>query len=80
MGVVWIQSRSPEYARKLSQIKRGKVVARGVAGGYLRTFEFKRGIAWAKDLINRYTSNLMPTNEPLNGLAASRANFDSKVV
>jgi hypothetical protein len=53
-GVVWIQTRSPQFARKLSQRSDGRLVARGVAGGFLRTFEFKRGMAWAESLIKRY--------------------------
>jgi hypothetical protein len=61
--VVWIQTRSAEYARKLSQRRDARLVARGVAGGYLRTFEFKRGLTWAGRLIARYTQNETPTNE-----------------
>jgi hypothetical protein len=61
-GVTWIQTRSPQFARKLSQRSDGRLVARGVAGGYLRTFEFQRGLAWAQRLIARYTRNGTPTN------------------
>ena len=54
-GVTWIQTRSPRFARKLSQRSDSRLVARGVSGGYLRTFEFPHGVAWAKRLIGRYT-------------------------
>lgn len=60
--VCWIQTRSVEYARKLSQRRDSRLVARGVAGGYLRTYEVKRGLAWAQRLITRYTQNETPTN------------------
>jgi hypothetical protein len=61
-GVVWVQTRSAEYARKLARRSDGKLVARGVAGGYLRTYEFQRGLAWARRLIVRYTQNETVTN------------------
>jgi len=59
---VWIQTRLPHYARKLSQRRDSRLVARGVAGGYLRTYEIKRGLAWAKRFIARHTQNETPTN------------------
>jgi hypothetical protein len=55
-GVTWVQTRSPQFARKLSQRSDSRLVARGVAGGYLRTFEFKRGLAWARRLVARYNT------------------------
>jgi hypothetical protein len=61
-GVTWIQTRSPQFARKLSQRSDFRLVAHGVAGGYLRTFEFQRGLAWARRLIARYTKNETATN------------------
>jgi len=61
-GVTWIQTRSPQFARKLSQRSDSRLVARGVAGGYLRTFEFPHGLAWAGRLIARYTKNGTATN------------------
>lgn len=61
-GVTWVQTRSPLFARKLSQRGDSRLVARGVAGGYLRTFEFTHGLAWAGRLIARYTPNETPTN------------------
>lgn len=61
-GVVWVQTHSPQFARKLSQRSDSRLVARGVAGGYLRTFEFPHGLAWAVRLIARYQKNGMATN------------------
>ena len=62
-GTTWVQSRSPEYAQKLSRRSDGRLVLRGVAGGYMRTFEFPHTLAWALRLIRRYTSNGTVTNE-----------------
>jgi hypothetical protein len=61
-GVSWVQTRSPQFARKLSQRSDSRLVARGVVGGYLRTFEFPHGLAWAGRLVARYTKNGTPTN------------------
>jgi len=61
-GVVWVQTRSPQSARKLSQRGDSRLVAQGVAGTYLRTFEFHHGLAWARRLIARYTRSGMATN------------------
>ena len=59
---VWIQTRSAEYARMLARRNDTRLVARGVAGGFLRTFEVPRGLAWAHRLILRYTSAEKVTN------------------
>ena len=61
-GLTWVQTRSPQFARKLSQRSDSHQVACGVAGGYLRTFEFHHGLAWARRLIARYTAAETPTN------------------
>ena len=62
-GVTWVQTRSPQFARKLSQRSDARLVARGVAGGYVRTFEFQHGLAWARRLVARYlTKSGMATN------------------
>jgi hypothetical protein len=61
-GVVWVQSRRPEFARTLAERQDGRLVATGVAGGYLRTFEFLHSIAWAKKLIKRYTAKFQQAN------------------
>lgn len=53
-GVVWIQCRSPHFARKLSQRNDARLVARGVAGGYLRIYELSRSLAFIQRLIARY--------------------------
>jgi hypothetical protein len=53
-GFTWIQTRSPEYARKLSRRSDGVRVAVGVAGGFLRTYCFKHSLRWAAGLISRY--------------------------
>ena len=61
-GVTWIQTRDPFIARKLSQRVDSRLVVRGVAGGFLRTFEFLHGLAWATQLVTRYTISGVPTN------------------
>lgn len=61
-GVTWIQTRSPKFARKLSQRMDSRLVASGVSGGYLRTYEFHHGMAWAARLFGRYTQNQTATN------------------
>ena len=65
-GVVWVQTREPRHARRLGQRSDGRLVARGVAGGYLKTFEFRRSLAWAARLMKRYMANEMATNDGLN--------------
>jgi len=61
-GVTWVQTRNPAYARKLAKRSDARLVARGVAGGYLRTFEFIHPLSWAERLIARYTSAPMSAN------------------
>ena len=65
-GVTWVQTRSPQFARKLSRRSDGRLVAWGVADGFLRTFEFRHGMAWARRLINRYQSAEVVTNAQIN--------------
>ena len=66
-GVTWVQTHSPQFARKLSQRRDSRLVARGVAGGYLRTFEFLHALAWADRLVARYqTKNEKATNARVN--------------
>jgi hypothetical protein len=62
-GITWVQTRSPRFARKLSQRRDSRLVAWGVEGGYLRTFEFHQRLAWARRLIARYTRHDEATNE-----------------
>jgi hypothetical protein len=78
--ITWVQTRSPEFARKLHQRADGRLVAWGVAGGFLRTYEFPHSLGWARDLIARYTSNELATNGRKIVLAAPVEHFDSKVV
>ena len=61
-GISWVQTRSPQFARKLLQRQDSRLVVRGVGGGYLRTFEFRHSLAWAQRLIARYTLNGKATN------------------
>jgi len=75
-GVCWVQTRSLLFARKLSRRADGRLVAWGVSGGILRTFEFSHGMAWARRLIARYQSAEKVTNARLsasNSQATSRA-------
>ena len=72
-GVTWIQTRLPQVARKLAQRTDGRVVAYGVAGGYLKIFEFQQGLAWARQLIARYQRDEMATNERFLSLAGPTA-------
>jgi hypothetical protein len=68
-NVSWVQTRSPQFARKLTQRSDSRLVMRGVAGGYLRTFEFRHGLAWARRLITRYRSkNEMATKARKTGI------------
>jgi hypothetical protein len=61
-GGVWVQTRSPQLARKLSRRSDGHLVAWGVAGGFLRTYAFGHGLAWARRLVDRYQSAEVVTN------------------
>ena len=65
-GFVWLQSRSPKYSGKLSRRSDARLVAVGVAGGFLRTFEFRHSLSWARKLIARYTTSETRTNARLN--------------
>ena len=66
--LTWVQTRLTLHARRLNQRRDGRLVVRGVAGGYLRTFEFNHRLSWAKRLIKRYTFSEMATGEPITGL------------
>ncbi len=55
-NVVWVQTREPKHAERMRQRSDSRLVVTGVAGGYLRTFEFDvKTLAWARRLIARYT-------------------------
>ena len=64
-GVVWVQTRNPNHARRMAKRSDGRLVAYGVAGGYLKTFELLRSLPWAVRLMNRYTAAEMTANEAL---------------
>lgn len=65
-GVVWVQTRNPKHARRMAQRGDSRLVARGVAGGYLKTFEFQRSLTWAMRLMKRYMSDVGATNAALS--------------
>ncbi len=79
-GVVWVQTREPRHARRLGQRSDGRLVVRGVAGGYLRTFEFRHSLTWAVRLMKRYMASEMATNAGLGRAICPRksreAGFD----
>ena len=64
-GIVWVQTRNSKHARRLAQRDDGKLVAWGLAGGYLKTYEFAQSITWAIDLMARYTAVETTANEAL---------------
>jgi hypothetical protein len=64
-GVVWVQTRNPKHARRMAQRGDSRLVVRGVAGGYLKTFEFRGSLAWAARLMKRYLTDETATNEGL---------------
>lgn len=74
-GVSWVQTRVPHYARKLSQRQDSRLVMCGVAGGYLRTFEFHHRLSWAQRLITRYTRHAEATNARLTAPASPSSAF-----
>ena len=64
-GIVWVQTRNPLHARRMAKRSDGKLVAWGVAGGFLKTFEFQQSLAWAIRLMRRYTAAETTANEAL---------------
>lgn len=65
-GVTWVQARLPEHANRLAKRSDGRLVVRGMAGGYLKTFEFRHSLAWAQRLIRRYTRQNHAANARIN--------------
>ncbi len=65
-GVVWVQTRNPRHARRLAKRGDARLVLRGVAGGFLKTFEFRRPLTWAGRLISRYLAAEVSANAALN--------------
>jgi hypothetical protein len=68
-GVTWVQARLPEHANRLAKRSDGRLVVRGMAGGYLKTFEFRQSLAWAQRLIRRYTRQNHTANARINSPA-----------
>jgi hypothetical protein len=66
-GLTWVQTRNPKHARRLAKRRDGRLVVRGMAGAYLKTFEFERPLSWAARLMKRYLSAEMASNAALNG-------------
>lgn len=64
-GVTWVQTRNADHARRLAKRSDSKLVAYGVKGGYLKTFEFNRPLSWSERLINRYKSKVKAANTTL---------------
>ena len=64
-GVVWVQTRSPLQGRRLAKRGDGRLVVRGVAGGYLKTYEFQGSLTWAARLMKRYLTGETTPNEGL---------------
>ena len=73
-GVVRVQTRDPKHAKRLAKRKDGRSVVVGVAGGFLRTFEFRHSLPWALGLMDRYTAAETPTNDALGSASCPRTN------
>ena len=61
----------------MAQRQDSRLVAYGVAGGYLKTFEFRRSLAWAAAMMKRCLADKTATNAASNRAVcpvASRAN------
>jgi hypothetical protein len=65
-GVAWVQTRLPEHANRLAKRSDGRLVVRGMVGGYLKTFEFLHPLSWAERLIRRYTRQNHAANARIN--------------
>ena len=76
-GFVWVQTRNPNHARRLTKRRDGRLVAYGVAGGYLKTFEFRQSLAWAVRLMNRYTAAEVTANAALGRAICPETNLTS---
>lgn len=53
-GISWIQTTEAQFARKLAKRSDTRLVAVGVAGGFLRIFAMRRSPAFMRRLIARY--------------------------
>lgn len=70
-GVTWVQARLPEHANRLAKRSDGRLVARGMAGGYLKTYAFRHSLSWAAKLIRRYTRQNHTANTRINAPVSS---------
>ena len=73
-GIVWVQTRNPKHAKRMAERQDSRLVVVGVAGGYLKTFEFRGSLAWASRLMNRYTGAETATGEALGRASCPRTN------
>ncbi len=78
-GVVWVQTRNADHARRLAKRSDGRLVVRGVAGGYLRTFEFRRSLTWAAGLMKRYLADEMTPNAGLGRAICPRTSREAGI-
>ena len=74
-GITWVQCRAAEHANRLAKRRDSRLVVRGMAGGYLKTYEFRHSLAWAKRLIRRYTRQNHSANERLSTPATPGGTF-----
>lgn len=79
-GVVWIQTRDPKHAKLLAKRKAGRLVVRGVAGGFLRTFEFRHSLAGAVRVMARYSAAEETANAALERARCPRTNRNPESV
>lgn len=77
-GIVWVQTRDPKHAQRLARRRDSKRVVVRVAGGYLKTFELARSMAWAIRLLARYTRSETVTNEALGGALCPVTNHSAQ--
>ena len=71
-----MQTRNPNHARRMAKRSDGKLVARGVVGTYLKTFEFRQSLAWAVRLMARYTMVEATANEALGQAICPEPNLN----
>ena len=77
-GVVWVQTCEAWHARRMAKRGDARLVVRGVAGGYLKTFEFRRSLAWAVRLMSRYMAAEMSANAALRRAVCPVASLASR--
>lgn len=74
-GITWVQCRTAEHANRLAKRSDSRLVMRGMAGGYLKTYEFRHSLSWAERLIRRYTRQNHAANARLSTAATPAAAF-----